>query len=90
MFPKLRIRITPPKGLVYAPSNTKDRDLSVLLQPYDIKDAFLSKFNCILNPDSAWVNWQPTDKDFRTNPAMIYTQEANKTSLGFLDDPLIN
>jgi hypothetical protein len=88
----LRLRITPPKGLIYAPTNTSERDLTALL-PADIgKDAFLEAINLTLNPNSQWAKWEPTDNDYRTNPGLLYAQEPAdpKTglnrSLGFLDD----
>ncbi len=94
-WPEVRLRVTPPQGLIYAPSNTKDRDLSALVPSKD-KDEFLSKIKCILNPQAAWPKWEPTgtrdNQDLRTNPGGLYAQEPENPetrkskSLGFLDD----
>jgi len=84
-FPELRIRITPPGGRIYAPTNTPTRDLSALLPANQDRAAFLANIHCILNPKSPWTKWTPGD-DPRTNPGGLYAREPAGTSLGFLDD----
>ncbi|ETX02269.1 MAG: hypothetical protein ETSY2_35855, partial [Candidatus Entotheonella gemina] len=84
--PELRLRITPPKGLIYAPANTKDRDLSALLEPNQDKEEFLKHLHLVLNPDAAWPKWYPVGDDSRTNPGGLYAQESSGASLDFLDD----
>ncbi|MGR9054267.1 MAG: hypothetical protein ACU84J_16635, partial [Gammaproteobacteria bacterium] len=84
-FPELRLRITPPKGLIYAPSNTDTRNLDLLVPPNQDAAAFLKHIHLILNPASPWAHWTP-GQDGRTNPGGLYAQEPDATSLGFLDD----
>lgn len=88
-WPEVRLRITPPQGLIYAPTNTPERDLSALVPPTQDKEAFLRQINCILNPNAAWPHWNPGSgdtQDLRTNPEGLYAQDPNSDSLGFLDD----
>ncbi|MCJ8273807.1 MAG: hypothetical protein MJK04_30965, partial [Psychrosphaera sp.] len=91
-FPQLRIRITPPAGLIHAPTNTATRDLTGLIAPNQSESDFLEKLVLNLNPDSPWPKWYPTpvgdNADYRTNPGGLYAQEPDTkmTSLGFLDD----
>ena len=88
-WPEVRLRVTPPQGLIYAPSNTSDRDLSALLPPSQKKAEFLRHINCLLNPQAAWPNWQlgeGENRDPRTNPGGLYAQDPQGNSLGFLDD----
>lgn len=73
-FPELRMRITPPKGLIYAPTNTADRNLKALLKPNQCTETFLKDIHCILNPKSPWAGWKPGN-DPRTNPGGLYAQE---------------
>ena len=91
-YPELRLRITPPKGLIYAPTNTDERDLGVLIKPNEDEDEFLRQLVTILNPKAPWPNWVPPKNDSRTNPGGLYAQEPTNrddnlgNSLGFLDD----
>ena len=88
-WPEVRIRITPPQGLIYAPSNTAERDLNALVPATQNKEAFLRHIHCFLNPDAAWPNWQlgsGDSRDPRTNPGGLYAQDPQNNSLGFLDD----
>ena len=88
-WPEVRLRVTPPQGLIYAPTNTSERDLNALVPPTQNKAAFLRQINCLLNPDAAWANWQlgsGNNADPRTNPGGLYAQDSQGNSLGFLDD----
>ena len=88
-WPEVRLRITPPQGLIYAPSNTSDRDLSALVPPTQNQAAFLRHINCFLNPQAAWPNWElgsGANSDPRTNPGGLYAQDSQGNSLGFIDD----
>jgi len=85
-IPGIRLRITPPKGLIYAPTDVASRDLSSLLKPNEDKEKFLNGLRCILNPKSNWPNWSPVDGDSRTNPGGLFAQTPEGSSLGFLDD----
>ena len=88
-WPEVRLRITPPPGLIYAPSNIRERDLSALVPPTQNKEEFLRHINCLLDPDAAWPNWQLGSGDSfdpRTNPGGLYAQDSQGNSLGFLDD----
>jgi hypothetical protein len=84
-WPEVRLRISPPQGLIYAPSNTSERDLSDLVPPTQNRAEFLRHLNCLLNPQAAWPNWK-IGNDPRTNPGGLYAQDPQKGSLGFLDD----
>jgi hypothetical protein len=88
-WPELRLRITPPQGLIYAPSNSSDRNLTQLIPLIQDQAVFLRQINCSLNPNAAWPHWNPgsgDNEDPRTNPGGLYAQEPDGTSLGFLDD----
>lgn len=88
-WPEVRLRITPPQGLIYAPSNTEERDLSALVPPTQNQAEFLRHLNCLLNPHAAWAQWQlgeGDNADPRTNPGGLYAQDPQGNSLGFLDD----
>jgi hypothetical protein len=93
-FPEIRLRFTPPKGLVYAPTNLKQRleDLkqrlnggSTIWQNFELPPEQL-----IINPDAKWCDFTPTPDDPRTNPGELYAFEDDKTnngkSLGLIDD----
>ncbi|MGK7940654.1 MAG: hypothetical protein AB4062_10995 [Crocosphaera sp.] len=84
-WPEVRLRVTPPQGLIYAPTNTSERDLSALVPATQNKEEFLRHINMMLNPDAAWANWQ-LENDPRTNPGGLYAQDGQGHSLGFLDD----
>lgn len=84
-WPELRLRITPPQGLIYGPSNSSDRDLNSLVPGTESRAKFLRHIQCILNPDAAWPNWK-LNGDPRTNPGGLYAQDPNRRSLGFIDD----
>jgi hypothetical protein len=76
-FPECRLRVTPPKGLVYAPTDFNQRMI-------ELKDrapkaggvshtrwqslsgaAFeLPATQCLLNPKAAWPQWTPPPKEF--------------------------
>lgn len=89
-FPEIRIRITPPAGLIHAPTNTSERDLSALVAPNQSDSDFLEKVVTNLNPKSPWASWNPEPPgqpaDYRTSPGGLYAQEPDGISLGFLDD----
>ncbi|SLN67662.1 hypothetical protein ROG8370_03156 [Roseovarius gaetbuli] len=95
-FNEIRLRITPPKGHIYAPTNTAKRNLTALVPEVFRRQAFLDGLQLTLNPDSAWAHWNPADEsepyDPRTNPGGLYAMEPTSNSnglgvsLGFLDD----
>lgn len=97
-FPELRLRLTPPKGHIYAPTDTAERDLTALVPEAYLVEGFLKGIHQTLNPKSAWAQWVPPvdpdtkDQDPRTNPGGLYAQEPAAAgeglgkSLGFLDD----
>lgn len=95
-FPEIRLRITPPKGHIYAPTNTADRDLTALVPEAFRRETFLDGIQLTLNPECAWAHWNPADEDDpndpRTNPGGLYAMEPSTNnsglgiSLGFLDD----
>ena len=82
----VRLRITPPKGRIYAPTDTADRNLDALVPEKYLRDNFLDGLKLTLSPDSEWAKWMPVNRDSRTNPGGLYAQEPDTTSLGFLDD----
>lgn len=86
---EIRLRITPGKGHIFAPTNTAERDLGALIPPNESQAEFLQGVYTILNPASPWASWTTQlsgQYDPRTNPPGLYAQEPNGTSLGFLDD----
>ena len=85
-WPELRLRVTPPKGHIYAPTNTASRNLRALLPANQLTEDFLKEIGTILNPASPWAKWKPVNDDPRTNPGGLYAQEPDGTSLGFFDD----
>lgn len=88
-FPEIRLRFTPGKGLVYAPTDLKERLASHNERVGDNstwKNFQLPDEHLILNPKASWCKFQPRD-DFRTNPSGLYAAEDDTgTSLGFVDD----
>lgn len=87
-FKGIRLRITPPKGRIYAPVNTAERNLTALVPEAFRLETFLEGIYLTLNPDSAWAHWDPraVGGDPRTNPSGLYAMEPTGVSLGFLDD----
>jgi len=86
-FTTFRLRLTPGKGDVYAPTDIADRDLSALFKPYEDPAAFLARVHAILNPKADWPSWNPAVKgDYRTTPGLLFAQTPAPASLGFLDD----
>jgi hypothetical protein len=84
-FPEIRLRFTPPKGLVYAPTNLKQRlnGSSTSWQNFELPPEQL-----IINPDAKWCDFIPTADDPRTAPGGLYAFENDETqkSLGLVDD----
>ncbi|MEP3329687.1 hypothetical protein [Sedimentitalea sp.] len=87
-FREIRLRITPPKGRIYAPSNTAERDLTALVPDKFRRETFVDSIELTLNRASAWAHWDPAKvgSDPRTNPGGLYAMEPGGVSLGFLDD----
>lgn len=75
-YPEMRLRFTPPGGLVYGPS-----DLATRSDEYPIPDE-----HRILNPAASWVGFRLPDDDPRTNPGGLFATDANDRSLGLIDD----
>ena len=94
-FPELRIRFTPPAGLVYGPSNLIERVDAIKARFPDTqwKELSLARERLFLNPEATWCKFNPQIKgDFRTNPGLLYAFDDHEespefmTSLGLIDD----
>ena len=75
-FPECRLRFTPPKGLVYAPTKFNDRVEEALKKKKDGRwrnsdgSAFrLPAEQLILNDEATWATWVPAVKDYVTHRA---------------------
>ena len=87
-FNHLRVRYTPPKGLVYGPTDLDSR-------PTDLT---LPAGQRILNPRAPWCQWDPTQLpessplfgDGRNNPGGLYVtandDPNSRRSVGIIDD----
>lgn len=88
-FPEIRLRFTPGKGVVYGPTDLKERLATHNQRVGDNstwKNFELPPEHLILNPEASWCKFQPKE-DFRTNPSGLYAAEDdNGISLGFVDD----
>jgi hypothetical protein len=86
-----RMRVTPPKGLVYAPRDFVER-VSAIEKRASEQDKNtrwrgfrLHADQLIVNPDAAWAQWhpepktfvthRPDDRDFRTMPILTYAHD---------------
>lgn len=96
-FPELRLRFTPPAGLVYGPTDLAARLRSVVSRyPRGQRVRHWEHFSLpaerlVLNPAAAWCSFDPLAAgDFRTNPSLLYAWEdvdnAAPVSLGLVDD----
>lgn len=81
-FPALRLRFTPPPGVVYGPEDLAQRpagrDIPV---PADLVPAD----RLVINPRAAWPRFQLED-DPRTNPQGLFAIDGKRVSLGLVDD----
>lgn len=73
-YPECRIRITPPRGLVYAPKDFNERMLAILKRKADTRwrDAQgfpfrLPQDQLRLNPKAVWPQWLPQEKSYVTH-----------------------
>jgi hypothetical protein len=87
-FPECRLRVTPPKGLVYAPTDFNQRMNGLKGRKTRWQSPSGGAFElpagqCLLNPKAAWPQWSPKPKkfdlsllrsalDFRTMPARVF------------------
>jgi hypothetical protein len=99
-FPDVRLRFTPPHGLIYGPANFNERIAEIVaahpdsqwLERGDSPRPFqLPNEQLFLNPESAWAQFLDTGNPFRTNPALAFAFDDRPPvrgfpSLGLVDD----
>lgn len=92
-IPEIRLRFYPPKGLVYGPSNLRER-IAADTDPGEWRDFDLPG-RLILNPDAHWPNYRLGEpvgppfipQDGRKTPGGIHALfPSNSVSLGLVDD----
>ena len=76
-FPELRLRFTPPRGLVYGPLNLAQRQGG---EAFGVPAA-----RRVVDPQAAWSRFALTD-DIRTNPGGLFATDPDGVSLGLVDD----
>lgn len=93
-LPEVRLRFTPPAGLVYAPSNLNDQIEKLPAGTgTEWQNFTLDSQLCILNPDAAWARWEMGQSDLppfarsdsRNNPGGLLAAVGLR-SLGLIDD----
>lgn len=76
-FPEIRLRFTPPPGLIYGPEDLTERPGA---------DAFpVPGDHLVVNPRATWPRFRLAD-DPRTNPGGLFATDAEGVSLGLVDD----
>ena len=77
-FPELRLRFSAPRGLVYGPTDLAQRPAG---EPFGI-----SAERLVVNPRSAWAQFELSPDDSRTNPGGLFATDDDGRSLGLVDD----
>ena len=81
-LPELRLRFTPPAGVVYAPTDFAERVRTLRGVENDYR---IPASRTFLNPSAAWPQLV-LGADSRTNPGGLFMQDSQGRSLGVVDD----